>query len=213
VSRLGSGRWRWGIGGASLLSLMALTGPTAWIHSRVRACSYGDVALLPARSVAIVPGAAVSGGEPLASLADRLRAALRLYRAGRVDTIFISGQNTAAQPEVTVMRNWLLREGVPERQLLVDEQGTRTWNTMWNARSTFHIAEAIVCTQALYLPRALYIARSMGIDAVGAALDTPIALTAHTVGREVAKTTLAFLEAAMLQPAATPLPSGAIASR
>ncbi|MFL5304556.1 MAG: vancomycin high temperature exclusion protein [Polyangia bacterium] len=206
-------RWLSRVAGASFFGAVALAGPTAWIGHRVRNQTYTAIAELPAQPVAIVLGAAVHRDEPLGSLTDRLRAALTLYQSGRVETVLISGQNTTAQPEVAVMRRWLLLRGVPESHLLVDEHGTRTWNTMRNARALFHVDHAIVCTQALYLPRALYIARTMGIDAVGAGLDTPITLTPRNVGREAAKTTVAFIEASVWGPETGSLPTRPLASR
>jgi SanA protein len=193
--------------------MLALAGPVAWIQHSVRASTYSAVADLPARPVAIVPGAAVYRGEPLGSLTDRLQAALFLLKEGHVEAILISGKNTPEQPEVTVMHEWLLRHGVPDGRLLVDDQGTRTWNTMANARSVFGVKEAIVCTQALYLPRTLYIARSIGIDAVGAALSTPVPMTPHAIGLEAAKTTLAFIQANVRGKDSGPVSSRLVASR
>jgi vancomycin permeability regulator SanA len=179
---------------AIFLATVGVVGPTAWIQRGTRGRSFPDVSLTPSRSVAIVPGAAVSGGRPLRSLSDRLDAALALYRTGRVKAILISGIDTESQPEISVMRQWLAERGVPASDLLVDEEGYRTRATMWNAASRLRVSDAVICTQALYLPRALFLAKKAGIDAVGVALDTPLPVRANVAGVELMKTTLAFAE-------------------
>jgi SanA protein len=52
-------------------------------------------------------------------------------------------------------------------QVLVDDQAERTWDNLKNARERFGVAEALVVTQRFHLPRALYLADHLGMDAVG----------------------------------------------
>ena len=73
---------------------------------------YASVASVPARSVAIVPGARVVNGKPFVHLRGRLETALMLYQGGRVKTILVSGNDTAEAPEVTAMSAWLRERGV-----------------------------------------------------------------------------------------------------
>jgi SanA protein len=127
--------------------------------------SAGDV---PAVPVAIVPGARVLDGDrPSAVLEHRLAAALELHGAGSAGRILISGNAR----EVRVMRRWLRQHGLAEDLLLGDALGTRTRETMQRARRVFGVRRAAVCTQAFHLPRALYLARQAGIDAVGLVAD------------------------------------------
>ena len=177
-----------------LLGIAALVGPNAWVSLAARGHAYGSLSSVPARSVAIVPGASVFGGQPLASLQDRLGAALTLYRAGRVKAILVSGNDSADQPEVTVMRTWLATRGVAPRDIWSDQAGSRTRETMLNAVAIFNIRDAVVCTQTRYLPRALFLAQHAGINAVGVALPTPLSRSPRVVGTEALKTTLAFVE-------------------
>jgi vancomycin permeability regulator SanA len=180
---------------ATAIALGTLSAPNAWIAHKARPLEYRDVKTIPARAVAIVPGAAVRDGLPQRSLAARLTAALDLYRLGRVKAILISGKATSEEPEVSAMQGWLHAHNVPAADVWVDEQGTRTVETMWNAVSRFGITSAVVCTQALYLPRALFLAWQAGIDAVGLALPSPVDASSRAVGSETAKTALAFVEA------------------
>jgi vancomycin permeability regulator SanA len=149
----------------------------------------------PARSVAIVPGADVrADGRPSSTLAQRLEIALDLYRAHRVKAILVSGNDSAGSPEVTAMRRWLAERGVPAADVWVDARGTRTRETMLNAAARFDVADAVVCTQAPYVSRAVFLARSAGIDAVGVGAPSPVSRSPRWLGVEALKTTLAVVE-------------------
>jgi vancomycin permeability regulator SanA len=146
------------------------------------------------RQVAIVPGARVFQGRPLAILRDRLEAARALYEQGRVRAILVSGNETAAAPEVSVMRAWLRARGVPAADIWTDEGGTRTRETMLHASGVHGVTDAVVCTQTLHMPRTLYLARAAGIDAEGIALPTTLSEHPRFVAIEALKTTLAVVE-------------------
>lgn len=202
------------LGAAALLIAAPLVGANAWVSQAARSHAYETLSAVPARSVVIVPGAAVHGGQPLTSLRDRLEAALALYRWGRVKTILVSGNNSAADPEVAVMRTWLSAHGVAPEDIWSDEAGSRTRETMLNAATVFNVGDAIVCTQARYLPRALFLAEHAGINAVGVALPTPLSDSPRAVGAEALKTTLAFLESYLREgPVAGAPQPAALASR
>jgi SanA protein len=136
----------------------------------------------------------VRNGRPLGTLTQRLETALALYRAGRVKTILVSGNEIPASPEVSAMHGWLRERGVPEADVWSDLHGTRTRETMLNAASKFNVTDAIICTQAAYVDRAVFLARQVGIDAVGVGLPSPASRSARWIGLEVLKTTAAFFE-------------------
>jgi vancomycin permeability regulator SanA len=182
-----------------VLAVAGVLAPSMWVARAVGAHAYAQVSSVPARSIAIVPGAAVYRGRPLASLTGRLQTALALYREGQVRTIFISGNDSAVSPEVTVMRRWLLANGVPASDILSDDQGSRTRNTMLDAAAEFGIGDAIVCTQALYVDRAVFLARQAGIDAVGIGVPSSVSGSLRNVGTEMLKTALAFYESYLRQ--------------
>jgi vancomycin permeability regulator SanA len=186
-------RW-WQLSGAVVLAFAALAGPNAWVARAARNYAYESVSSVPPRSVAIVPGASTFRGAPLPRLKDRLQAALTLFHEGRVKAIFVSGSNGAADPEVAVMRTWLEARGVAPGDIWSDEAGSRTRETMLNAAALFNITDAVICTQALFLPRALFLAQHAGINAVGVSLRTPHSGSARFVGTEALKTALAFWE-------------------
>ncbi|MBC8131782.1 MAG: YdcF family protein [Deltaproteobacteria bacterium] len=125
-----------------------------------------------AAPVAIVPGASVHrDGTPSPQLEDRLSAALALLRAGRVEQVLVSGARNGAYDEAGPMRRWLTQRGALPSSVLDDHAGFRTLDTMKRAARVYAVRRAIVCTQSFHLPRAVFLARHAGIDAVGLAAD------------------------------------------
>ncbi|MBN2493260.1 MAG: YdcF family protein [Deltaproteobacteria bacterium] len=145
----------------------------AWMLASGRARTFARADEVPAREAAIVPGArAYEGGRPSAVLEDRLHAALALLEAGKVGSVLLSGDARAAEgDECAAMRAWLLEHGVAAEKLVVDPLGVRTRSTLERARRVYGLRSAVLCTQAFHLPRALFLARMAGIDAIGLAAD------------------------------------------
>jgi vancomycin permeability regulator SanA len=177
-----------------LISAAVILLPNVWVAHIATAHAYADSSGVPARTVAIVPGAAVGHGQPLLCLSQRLETALALYRAGQVKAILVSGNERPESPEVSVMRRWLVDRGVPASDVLSDGNGSRTRNTMLGAAAEFGIEDAIVCTQGLYVDRSVFLAREVGIDAVGIGAPSPVSKSWRNVGTEALKTALAFYE-------------------
>jgi SanA protein len=149
--------------------LCSLAGAALWVRHRVAGELYRHAAELPPRDVAIVLGASVyRSGRPSPVVESRLAAALELLRAGKIRRILVSGDHRPEiYDEADAMARWLLRAGVPPDHLQLDRAGARTWDSMMRAAQVFGVKSAVVCTQAFHLPRATYLARSAGIDAVG----------------------------------------------
>ncbi len=121
------------------------------------------------RSVVIVPGASVlPSGRPSDILADRLTVAQEIYALGLAEKILVSGDNGRdGYDEVNAMRRYLLERGVAPEDIFLDHAGFDTYDTMYRARHLFGVSDAFVVSQSFHLPRAIFIARSLGIDAIG----------------------------------------------
>lgn len=119
--------------------------------------------------VALIPGASVLPNKtPSNTLLNRLRAGIELYNKEIVPKLLLSGDNTSKfYDEVHTMRDYCLRHGVKPEDIFLDHAGVRTYDTMARARGTFAVKTAIVVTQELYLPRALFLAAAQGIKAEG----------------------------------------------
>jgi SanA protein len=135
--------------------------------------STGEVAAVPHAEVAIVPGALVElDGDMSAMLAARVEQASRLWHAGKVEKVLVSGDHgNWKYDEPDTMRKALVRDGVAPRDIFEDHAGFDTWATMVRARGIFGVRNAVVVTQAFHMPRALYLADAAGIDATGLTAD------------------------------------------
>jgi SanA protein len=132
-----------------------------------------DVGDVPEAEVAIVPGALVEpDGDMSAMLAARVEQASRLWHAGKVEKILVSGDHGSWKyDEPDTMRKALVRDGVAPKDVFEDHAGFDTWATMVRAREIFGVREAVVITQGFHMPRALYLADAAGIDATGLTAD------------------------------------------
>lgn len=127
---------------------------------------------LPAADTIIVLGAGIGPDGVSPVLADRLETALTLYRMGRAPRILLTGDRASVYyDEVTAMKKYLVARGVPDDAMILDGAGRDTFSSMSRAREIYGVSTAIVVTQAFHLPRAVWLARSMGIDAEGATAD------------------------------------------
>ncbi len=123
---------------------------------------------VPHADVAIVPGASVFRGEPSPVLEARANAAVELYLENKVDAILVTGDNGALNhDEVTPVRKYLTDAGIPAEDIFLDHAGFDTYSSMYRARDVFLVHSAIVVTQDFHMPRALFLARELGLDAYG----------------------------------------------
>lgn len=127
------------------------------------------VAEAPAMDVAMVLGARVNGdGMPTRPLRARLDVAAALFHHQRARRVLITGDDgRAVSDEITPMVRALLEAGVPRASLLIDGAGVRTFESFRNAREVFGLERLLVVTNPFHLPRSLFLARGVGLDAVG----------------------------------------------
>jgi len=126
----------------------------------------------PSRPAAIVLGAGLRrDGKPTTVLADRVRTAVSLYQAGKVNTLLMSGSISAGKDEPAAMRALALELGVADEDILIDRKGVRTFETCLRAAEIFGINQALVVTQRFHLPRALALCEAHDVDAIGISAD------------------------------------------
>jgi vancomycin permeability regulator SanA len=140
-----------------------------YVAQQTKSGRYTDISAVPPARIAIVFGAGLEDdGSPSGMLADRLDAAIALYRAGKVQRLLLSGDHSRDNyDEVNAMRRYVLARGVPASDLASDFAGFRTYDSCYRARAIFGVEKAVLITQRYHLPRALYTCRRLGIDAVG----------------------------------------------
>lgn len=152
------------------LLLVVLVFVVVKLQSRAYIRSIDDV---PKAHTAIVLGAAIMNDGTLTQIfKDRINTAAALYMSGKVETVLITGDDGSRfHNEVNPAREYLLSRGVPSEDIFLDHAGFDTYSSMYRAKEIFYVGSAIVCTQSFHLPRSVFIARNIGIDAYGVAAD------------------------------------------
>lgn len=117
----------------------------------------------------LVLGAGVrADGTPSKMLKDRLDKTIELYDSGVSETIIVSGDHrTKDYDEVNTMKNYLIDAGIPSECIFMDHGGLSTYDSMYRAKNIFSVKKAIIVTQKYHMYRAIYVAKSFGIDAYG----------------------------------------------
>ena len=116
----------------------------------------------------VVLGASVNGDTPSHMLRDRLDMAIDLYKAGCAPKIIMSGDHGGYYyDEVTTMKNYAIREGVPSEDIFKDHSGYSTYDTVYRAKEIFGTEKVLIVSQEYHLYRCLYIAKELGIEAYG----------------------------------------------
>jgi vancomycin permeability regulator SanA len=181
------------VGGASLL--VGAASLFVEVRYRDRMESVEALDPVPHTPVAIVFGAGLAAGnEPSPMLAERLDAAIALRRAGKVQRLLLSGDSSDRyHDETAAMRRYLLARGIAAEELVDDPAGLSTYDSCFRARAVFGLNRALLVTQDYHLPRALYIANSIGLDARGAASDKSPRPRWKLELREALSRSLAFL--------------------
>ena len=65
-----------------------------------------------------------------------------------------------------------MARGVPSEDVFMDHAGFSTYDSFYRAGAIFSAKKVVIVTQAYHRPRALWIARALGLEAVGVACDT-----------------------------------------
>ena len=120
----------------------------------------------------LVLGAGENGERPSLMLADRLDRGLQLYFAGASEKLLMSGDHGRADyDEVNVMKEQAIAAGAKSSDVFMDHAGFSTYESLYRARDIFLARRVIIVTQPYHLPRALYIAEALGIEAWGVGAD------------------------------------------
>ncbi|WP_217252105.1 vancomycin high temperature exclusion protein [Streptomyces sp. AC602_WCS936] len=170
--------------------------PGAWLRvvTEDRLRTTADV---PRTDVAVVFGAGLWDGEPSPYLAHRLDAAAELYRAGRVEVVLVTGDNSREEyDEPDAMRAYLVRHGVPDRRIVSDYAGFDTWDSCIRAKKIFGVDRAVLISQDFHIRRAVALCQEAGVASYGVGVEEVRDVTWYYGGaREVLAAGKAALDA------------------
>ena len=129
---------------------------------------YSSIEPIPQAETALLLGAAKNtpGGAPNLYFSGRIEAAVKLFHAGKIKHILISGDNSRSDyDEPTDMKNALIEHNVPATAMTLDYAGFRTLDSVVRAKNVFGKNKFLIITQPGHAERSVYIARKYDIEA------------------------------------------------
>ncbi len=125
---------------------------------------------VPTEKTALVLGTSksLSNGNPNLYFSYRIKATAELYKAGKIQYIIVSGDNSVeGYNEPEEMKNDLVAEGIPAGKIFEDFTGFRTLDSVVRAKEIFGQNSYIIISQKFHNERAVFLARKYGIEAYG----------------------------------------------
>lgn len=108
-----------------------------------------------------------SDGTPSHMLRERLKTGAEVLNVVEGAKLLLSGDNSGDHyNEPKVMKKVSLENGVPEDKIIIDDFGFSTSESLVNT-SSLGCKKLIIITQPYHMYRALYIAKSLGMEAYG----------------------------------------------
>ncbi|WP_243472635.1 SanA/YdcF family protein [Winogradskyella sp. MH6] len=141
-----------------------------WMSFKTRHQVYDSVNAIPKNKVGLLLGTgkyAASGNINL-FYKYRIDAVVKLYKAGKIEYILVSGDNSRKDyDEPTDFKKDLIAKGIPEDRIFLDYAGFRTLDSVVRAKEIFGQTSITIISQKFHNQRAIYIAKQYSIDAVG----------------------------------------------
>jgi len=131
---------------------------------------HNDIDEIPNRTTVLVLGSQIRGRRLSPVLQDRVDAGIRMMENHKGDKLLLSGDHGQIYyDEVNAMRLYVLEHApdIREEDIFMDHAGFSTWDSMYRARDVFEVKDVLIVTQDFHISRAVCMARSLGLDAVG----------------------------------------------
>jgi SanA protein len=153
-----------------VLSLLAIFAVDLLVKKSTDELLFSDSKSIPHNKVGMVLGTSkfLSNGKMNEYYTNRIKAAVSLFKAGKIDFILVSGDNsTENYDEPTTMKKDLIKAGIPSKKIFLDYAGFRTLDSVVRCKEIFGQSSYTVISQKFHNERALYIAQEKRIKAIG----------------------------------------------
>lgn len=161
--------WTWRLLLVVLFWLAGVAAYITWVGQRDDA--------RPADAI-IVLGAAAYDAKPSPVFEERIRHGIDLYKRGLAPKLIFTGGYGgvgARFSESQVARRYALRQGVPDKAILIESLSRNTHDNLRQASllmQQHQLHDVIVVSDPLHMARALRISKELGISAVGSPTPT-----------------------------------------
>ena len=156
----------------AVVAVFAITNVVTIVGSKGSIVTAEKAGIGNADAIVVLGASVLPDGTPSGILTDRLDDGIALYFAGVAPKIIMSGDNgTASYNEVKAMKQYAIAQGVPSQDIFCDHAGFSTYESMYRAKYVFGCERIVVATQTYHLYRALWSAKSLGMQAEGVPSD------------------------------------------
>lgn len=156
----------------AIVAVFAVTNVVTIVGSKGSIVSADEASISSADAIVVLGASVFADGTPSGILQDRLDDGIALYFAGVAPKLIMSGDNgTESYNEVRVMKQYAIAQGVPSEDVFCDHAGFSTYESMYRAKYVFGCQRIVVATQTYHLYRALWSAKSLGMQATGVPSD------------------------------------------
>ncbi len=150
--------------------LALLFGCNEWIERSTKNKVFDQVSAIPSNKVGLLLGTIeiLPNGRRNLYFDFRIQAAVQLYKVGKIRYIVASGDNhIKGYDEPTMMKQALMRKGIPESAIYLDYAGFRTLDSVVRCKEIFGQTQFTIISQPFHNQRAIFIASSKGLKTVG----------------------------------------------
>lgn len=150
--------------------ILLVGGSDYWVRQQAAGHLFHELTALPAYEVGLVLGTSrrLSNGQENLFFRFRMDAAAKLYHAGKVRHLIVSGDNSMkSYNEPREMRKALIARGVPAEAITLDFAGFRTLDSIVRCREIFGQHAFVVISQPFHNARAVFIGRAKGMEVTG----------------------------------------------
>lgn len=153
-----------------IIGVIYIFSNNAYVSNHVHSDLYSNINEVPTNKTALLLGTAkkLSNGRLNYYYKHRIDAAVALFKAGKIKNIIVSGDNGSIYyDEPTTMQKDLIARGIPKEKIFLDYAGFRTLDSVVRSKAIFGQEKITIVSQKFHNERAIYIAKSKGIEAIG----------------------------------------------
>ena len=163
-------RIKWSILTDTILIFAVIVCANYAVRHTAKAFIYQNIDSIPQNKAGLLLGTSklLRSGLPNQYFQNRIQATVDLYKAGKIEVVVISGDNSRkGYNEPEDMKSELMLRGIPEDKIYFDYAGFRTLDSVVRMEKIFGQKSFTIISQKFHNQRAIYIAYAKGLQAVG----------------------------------------------
>jgi SanA protein len=141
-----------------------------WVISQTRSRLYESIEALPTKEIGLVLGTrkTLQDGQINVYFSARIETAAKLIKHNKIKKLLLSGARIDDNyDELRDMYQDLLKQGISPDQMIIDNYGFHTIDSIINAKKVFKINDFVIISQGFHNERALFMADFYDLKAIG----------------------------------------------